>query len=90
MATYDLVGVTLPTDADGLAPLQVNPAEIGQQIRDITEQIGAAFDASAVAGLPLKAFQLGLTLTEGGSIGFLGFGAKADAEESITLTFERA
>jgi hypothetical protein len=85
VTTYTLVGTT---QGFGSIESVVDPTRIAQQIGDISSQLGSVF--TTPLGLPLKSMEVALTITAEGAIGFLGTGAKASAEGSITLTFERA
>jgi hypothetical protein len=67
---------------------RVDPTEIARQISDLSKQLGVVF--TDTPGLKLKTMEVSLTISAEGSIGFLGTGAKAAGEGSITLSFERA
>ena len=85
MGSYSVV---VASGAEVMESGRVDPSHIADQIRDIGDQLGDVFKQPL--GLPLKSMEVALTITAEGSVGFLGTGAKAGAEASITLTFEKA
>jgi hypothetical protein len=87
MTMYPVIGVEVRGQGLDSGAAAADPSVIAEQISDISNQLGSVFDAPL--GLPLKSMDVALTVTAEGGIGFLGTGAKAGAEGSITLTFER-
>jgi len=87
MTMYPVIGVEVRRAGLDSVAGTADPSRLAQQIGDISTQLGSVFDVPL--GLSLKSMEVALTVTAEGAIGFLGTGAKAGAEGSITLTFER-